>query len=95
MILLASIVLVGSFSCLDIIQNSCNHCHSRCGRSGSGGGQGNAQGKPIFEIGEEKSEASEKVEEGRIIRTDPEAGKTRKKVRKSIWLSHQASNLSN
>ena len=34
--------------------------------------------KANFEIGEEKSEASEKVEEGRIIRTDPEAGKTRK-----------------
>ena len=51
--------------------------------------------KANFEIGEEKSEASEKVEEGRIIRTDPEAGKTQKKVRKSIWLSHQASNPSN
>ena len=34
--------------------------------------------KANFEIGEEKTEASEKVEEGRIIRTDPEAGKTRK-----------------
>ena len=34
--------------------------------------------KANFEIGEEKSEASEKVEEGRIIRTDPEAGTTRK-----------------
>ena len=34
--------------------------------------------KANFEIGEEKSEASEKVEEGRIIRTDPEAGKARK-----------------
>ena len=30
-----------------------------------------------FEIGEEKSEASEKVEEGRIIRTDPGAGSDR------------------
>ena len=34
--------------------------------------------KANFEIGEEKSEASEKVEEGRIIRTDPEAGTGRK-----------------
>lgn len=34
--------------------------------------------KANFEIGEEKSEASEKVEEGRIIRTDPEAGSGRK-----------------
>lgn len=34
--------------------------------------------KANFEIGEEKSEASEKVEEGRIIRTDPDAGAGRK-----------------
>lgn len=34
--------------------------------------------KANFEVGEEKSEASDKVEEGRVIRTDPEAGKTRK-----------------
>lgn len=34
--------------------------------------------KSQFEIGEEKSEASEKVEEGRIIRTDPGAGTGRK-----------------
>ena len=34
--------------------------------------------KANFEIGEEKSEASEKVEEGRIIRTDPDAGTSRK-----------------
>ena len=34
--------------------------------------------KANFEIGEEKSEASEKVEEGRIIRTDPDAGASRK-----------------
>ena len=34
--------------------------------------------KANFEIGEEKSEASEKVEEGRIIRTDPGAGTARK-----------------
>jgi len=34
--------------------------------------------KANFEIGEEKSEASDKVEEGRVIRTDPDAGTTRK-----------------
>ena len=34
--------------------------------------------KANFEIGEEKSEASEKVEQGRIIRTDPDAGASRK-----------------
>ncbi|HGY9715447.1 TPA: serine/threonine-protein kinase StkP [Streptococcus pneumoniae] len=34
--------------------------------------------KANFEIGEEKTEASEKVEEGRIIRTDPGAGTGRK-----------------
>ena len=34
--------------------------------------------KANFEVGEEKSESSDKVEEGRVIRTDPEAGKTRK-----------------
>lgn len=62
---------------MDTIQNSCNHCHSRCGRSDSCRGQGNAQ-KANFEIGEEKTEASEKVEEGRIIRTDPGAGTGRK-----------------
>lgn len=50
--------------------------------------------KANFEIGEEKTEASEKVEEGRIIRTDPGAGTGRKKERKSIWLSHQANNPS-
>lgn len=31
-----------------------------------------------FEIGEEKTEASEKIEEGKIIRTDPDAGTGRK-----------------
>ena len=52
--------------------------------------------KANFEIGEEKSEASEKVEEGRIIRTDPEAGKARKEGSKiNLIVSHQASNLSN
>lgn len=40
--------------------------------------------KANFEVGEEKSEASDKVEEGRVIRTDPEAGKTRKEGTKLI-----------
>ena len=31
-----------------------------------------------FEIGEEKSESSDKVEEGRVIRTDPDGGSSRK-----------------
>lgn len=34
--------------------------------------------KANFEIGEEKTEASDTVEEGRIIRTDPDAGSSRK-----------------
>ena len=34
--------------------------------------------KANFEVGEEKIEASDKVEEGRVIRTDPDAGTTRK-----------------
>ena len=34
--------------------------------------------KANFEVGEEKTEASDKVEEGRVIRTDPDAGTTRK-----------------
>ena len=34
--------------------------------------------KANFEIGEEKTEASEKIEEGKIIRTDPDAGTGRK-----------------
>lgn len=34
--------------------------------------------KANFEIGEEKSEASDTVEEGRVIRTDPDAGSFRK-----------------
>ncbi|ADI70204.1 serine/threonine-protein kinase StkP [Streptococcus pneumoniae] len=38
--------------------------------------------KANFEIGEEKTEASEKVEEGRIIRTDPGAGTGRKEGKK-------------
>ena len=34
--------------------------------------------KANFEIGEEKTEASDTVEEGRVIRTDPDAGSSRK-----------------
>ena len=34
--------------------------------------------KANFEVGEEKAEASDKVEEGRVIRTDPDAGTARK-----------------
>ena len=34
--------------------------------------------KANFEVGDEKTEASETVEEGRVIRTDPEAGSRRK-----------------
>ena len=34
--------------------------------------------KANFEIGEEKTEASDKVEEGRVIRTDPDGGSSRK-----------------
>ncbi len=34
--------------------------------------------KANFDVGEEKTEASDKVEEGRVIRTDPDAGTTRK-----------------
>ena len=34
--------------------------------------------KANFEIGEEKAEASDTVEEGRVIRTDPDAGSARK-----------------
>lgn len=54
--------------------------------------------KANFEIGEEKSEASEKVEEGRIIRTDPEAGKTRKegtKINLIVSSGQQSFQLSN
>ena len=51
-----------------------------------------------FEIGEEKSEASEKVEEGRIIRTDPDAGTTRKegsKINLIVSSGKQSFQLSN
>ena len=54
--------------------------------------------KANFEIGEEKSESSEKVEEGRIIRTDPEAGKTRKegtKINLVVSSGKQSFQLSN
>ena len=54
--------------------------------------------KANFEIGEEKSEASEKVEEGRIIRTDPEAGSGRKegtKVNLIVSSGKQSFQLSN
>ena len=54
--------------------------------------------KANFEIGEEKTEASEKVEEGRIIRTDPEAGKARKegsKINLVVSSGKQSFQLSN
>ena len=34
--------------------------------------------KANFEVGDEKTEASDTVEEGRVIRTDPDAGSARK-----------------
>ena len=54
--------------------------------------------KANFEIGEEKSEASEKVEEGRIIRTDPGAGTGRKegtKINLIVSSGKQSFQLSN
>ena len=54
--------------------------------------------KANFEIGEEKSEASEKVEEGRIIRTDPGAGTARKegtKINLVVSSGKQSFQLSN
>ena len=51
-----------------------------------------------FEIGEEKTEASEKVEEGRIIRTDPDAGTGRKegtKINLVVSSGKQSFQLSN
>ena len=54
--------------------------------------------KANFEIGEEKSEASEKVEEGRIIRTDPDAGTGRKegtKINLVVSSGKQSFQLSN
>ena len=54
--------------------------------------------KANFEIGEKKSEASEKVEEGRIIRTDPDAGTGRKegtKINLVVSSGKQSFQLSN
>ncbi|TVW84077.1 Stk1 family PASTA domain-containing Ser/Thr kinase, partial [Streptococcus pneumoniae] len=54
--------------------------------------------KANFEIGDEKSEASEKVEEGRIIRTDPDAGTGRKegtKINLVVSSGKQSFQLSN
>lgn len=54
--------------------------------------------KANFEIGEEKSEASEKVEEGRIIRTDPGARTGRKegtKINLVVSSGKQSFQLSN
>ena len=54
--------------------------------------------KANFEVGEEKSEASEKVEEGRIIRTDPDAGTGRKegtKINLVVSSGKQSFQLSN
>ena len=54
--------------------------------------------KANFEIGEEKTEASEKVEEGRIIRTDPGAGTGRKegtKINLLVSSGKQSFQLSN
>jgi len=54
--------------------------------------------KANFEIGEEKSEASDTVEEGRVIRTDPDAGSSRKegiKVNLIISSGQQSFKLEN
>jgi len=54
--------------------------------------------KANFEAGEEKSEASETVAEGRVIRTDPEAGSGRKegsKVNLIVSSGKQSFKLSN
>ena len=54
--------------------------------------------KANFEIGEEKTETSEKVEEGRIIRTDPGAGTGRKegtKINLVVSSGKQSFQLSN
>ena len=54
--------------------------------------------KANFEIGEEKTETSEKVEEGRIIRTDPDAGTGRKegtKINLVVSSGKQSFQLSN
>ena len=54
--------------------------------------------KANFEVGEEKSEASDTVAEGRVIRTDPEAGSGRKegtKVNLIVSSGKQSFQLSN
>lgn len=54
--------------------------------------------KANFEIGEEKTEASDTVEVGRVIRTDPEAGSSRKegsKINLIISTGKQSFQLSN
>ena len=54
--------------------------------------------KANFEVGEEKTEASDTVAEGRIIRTDPEAGSSRKegtKVNLIVSSGKQSFQLSN
>ncbi|KJQ75025.1 serine/threonine protein kinase [Streptococcus infantis] len=54
--------------------------------------------KANFEIGEEKTEASDTVEEGRVIRTDPDAGSSRKegiKVNLIISSGQQSFKLGN
>ena len=54
--------------------------------------------KANFEAGEEKSEASDTVAEGRVIRTDPEAGSSRKegtKVNLIVSSGKQSFQLSN
>jgi len=54
--------------------------------------------KANFEIGEEKTEASDTVEEGRVIRTDPDAGSSRKegiKVNLIISSGQQSFKLEN
>ena len=54
--------------------------------------------KANFEIGEEKTEASDTVEEGRVIRTDPDAGSARKegtKVNLIISSGQQSFKLGN
>ena len=54
--------------------------------------------KSKFEAGEEKSEASDTVAEGRVIRTDPEAGSSRKegtKVNLIVSSGKQSFQLSN
>ena len=54
--------------------------------------------KANFEIGEEKSEASDTVEEGRVIRTDPDAGSSRKegtKVNLTISSGQQSFKIGN